>query len=333
VGAVGLVGLVRKRAAGWAEWNALERIVQGGTRADRVQLLAAIARMPEPRLEATVARLAKSDDALLQLAAVRALQASGDPRGLPIAVRLLGVRETREGARRVFLAAGPTGIELLARALVDPATDRQVRRHIPRTLSRFGNERAAVILLDCLARPELDGVARYKALRGLGRMVRNQASLRLDRKKLRLLARQAIARSLELRRWRASLGTLPGTPLNTLLKELVARKERLALERLFRALDLLRPVSELERIHDGLMHPDVQRRAASRELLEYLVDSTLRRDVLALVDGNAAGEGEVPLAPAEAVAAMRKDHSSALRALANELAVELPFEEVRRAAH
>jgi hypothetical protein len=333
VRAIGLVALVRKRAANWADWNAVDRITQRGSREDRLELLGAIARMPEPRLEATVARLAKSDDPAVQLAAVRALQASGDRSGLPLALRLLGVRETREGARQIFLTAGPSGIELLGRALVDPTIEPDVRHHIPRTLSRFANQRAAVILLDGLMRAELDGVTRYKILRGLGRMKRNQPSLQLDRKKLRTLAQKAIERTRELRRWRASLGQLPSTSLGMLLKGLLARKERMAVERLFRALDLLRPGAELAHIHHGLSHPDAERRAASRELLEYLADPALRHDVLALVDGEAASEDDVPPPPAEAIAAMRADHSSALRALADEFAPELATKEAPLYAH
>jgi hypothetical protein len=272
-------------------------------------------------------RLAAADPAA-QIARVRALQAAGEPASLSLALALLGDRQTREAARAVLVDAGARGLGLLARALGDPAVDLEVRRHIPRTLSRFGNERAAAILLAGLEHADLDAVTRHKMLRGLGRMKRDNPSLRLDREAVRRVARRAMARTRELRGWRGVLARVSATPANALLKALIARKERMAVERLFRALDLLRPGGEMERIHDGLRSPDATRHATSRELLEHVVDPALRGEVLALVDGSA----HPPEAALEgAIAEMQRDHSAAVRALAGEYIAESEIVEVRHA--
>lgn len=331
VRAAGLVGLVRMGAATAADRKQLERLAANGSRADQLQLLAVIAHLPHAGLIPTLDELARVEDTAVRTAVVRALQACGDPRCLPIALRLLGVRETREAARKVLVDGGAEGLELLARALGDPSIDAEVRRHIPRTLSRFGNERAAAVLLGGLTRPDLDAVTRYKTLRGLGRMKRDRPTLRLDRKVLRQLAHQAAQRIATLRRWRNGLSGIPATTSSTLVKTLIVRKERMALERLFRTLDLLRPGGEMERIHDELRHPDAGRRATSRELLEHLVDPMVRREVLALVDGDADDHAAGGMTLAACVRAMRHDHSSAVRALAAEFAAELGLQEVRRA--
>ena len=267
---------------------------------------------------AQLERLAAADPAI-QIVRLRALQAAGDPARLRLALSLLGARQTREAARAVLVDAGARGLELLAQALGDRDVDVEVRRHIPRTLSRLGNERAAAILLDGLDHADLDAVTRHKMLRGLGRMKRDNPSLQLDRQAVRRLVRRAVTRTLELRRWRGVLAFVSATPSNALLKALLARKERMAIERLFRALDLLRPGGEMERIHDGLRSPNTTTRATSRELLEHVVDPTLRDEVLAIVDGAPIKEATLD----EVVAEMQRDHSSAVRALVGEYVVEL----------
>ncbi|MDB4969686.1 MAG: lyase domain protein repeat-containing protein [Myxococcales bacterium] len=331
VRAAGLVGLMRLGAATAEDEKQLQRFATKGSRAEQLQLLSVIARLPHAGLIPTLDEIARGEDSAVQTAVLRALQACADPRCLPIALRLLGTRETREAARKVLVDGGAQGLDLLARAFGDPSIDAEIRRHIPRTLSRFGNERAAAILLEGLTRSDLDAVTRYKALRGLGRMKRDRPTLRLDRTALRRLAHQAAGRTASLRRWRSALSGIVATTSGTLLKALVVRKERMAVERLFRALDLLRPGGEMERIHDELRHPDAGRRATSRELLEHLVDPLLRREVLALVDTYVGDHTGAEMTLADCLQAMHRDHSSAVRALAAEFAAELGMEEVRRA--
>ena len=153
---------------------------------------------------AQLERLAAGDPTV-QIARLRALEAAGDPAGLRLALALLDDRRTREAARGVLVDAGARGLELLAHALGDPGVGLEVRRHIPRTLSRFGNERAAGILLAGLEEGDLDAVTRHKMLRGLGRMRRDNPSLRLDRESVRRLARRSVTRTQTLRRWRGVL--------------------------------------------------------------------------------------------------------------------------------
>jgi hypothetical protein len=205
-------------------------------------------------------------------------------------------------------------------------------------VSRFGNPRAAAILLDGLMRADTDGVLRYKMLRGLGRMKHDHPDLALDTSAIEALARQAIARTATLRRWRRSLDGAPSTVSGAHLKALLGRKERMAGERLFRFLDLLRPHAGLAHVYDGLTRGDAARRASSRELLEHVVDSALRAEVMALVDDarDPSGpdrRGERSRRPREdALAAMRQDRSAAMRALSTEYANEHARLEVRYVA-
>jgi hypothetical protein len=334
VQAGGLVALVRAGFAGVADTRRLSRLAKRGQRATQLALLRAIERMPHERFVAHAVALAESGDVEIQQAALRALRACADPRSLPVALQLLAVRDAREEARRLFVEAGAVGLVFLATALHDPAIALDIRRHVPRTLSRFRGreaERAAAILLDGLARPHADAVLRYKMLRGLGRMKHDNRRLRLDREALVRLGHEALSRAATLRSWRHSLdGDDAQTSTGALLTTLLRRKEQMALERAFRVLDLLRPGGDLERIYDGLDADDAARRATSRELLEYLADPALRREVLALVD-HANDRAYAPAAAA--LAAMAGDRSAAVRALAAEhAAMRPPLAELRRAS-
>jgi hypothetical protein len=334
VSATARAARVSRFGGGARDWAALAQIAARGTRAAQLALLATIARLPQPSFVPLVRSLSTVEDPTLQTAIARAIQAIVDERLLPTALQLLGVREARSEARKAFLRFGEAGVDFLARALDDDAVPLHLRRHIPRTLSRFGNDRAAAILLAGLDGGERDGVVRFKMLRGLGRMLTNAPALRLDRATVLGLAQASIARSQALGRWRSHLeDASPGqrTPTRDLLVAMLARKERLAIERLFRYLDLLHPGEPLERIHAGLNHPDAHRRASSRELLEYLLEPSLRERVLALVD-------EAPsYAPTVTVVAcvdeLCADHSLPLRELAAEYRAELANEESLHASN
>ena len=324
----GLVGMFHAGVGSPEALRRLAEIARRGARETQLAMLRAMARLPHAELVRLALRIAEQNDPELRVAAAQALQACGDGRALTVAFELLGVREVREQARRVFLNAGDAGLEFLAQALHDRGVDRELRRHIPRTLSRFHSERAAAILLDGLSRDGGDGVTRYKMLRGLGRMRHDNPRLRLDQRVLERLALASLNRARTLRRWRAGLERSDSAPAK-LLHSLLARKEEMAVERLFRFLDLLRPGEDMERVFDGLNHPDLGRRASSRELLELLVPPSLMGPVLAFVD-----ELDEP-APAtldEALAAMREDHSAALRALTDELMHDRDQAEVQLAS-
>jgi AAA family ATP:ADP antiporter len=328
VAVAGLVGMFHADLGGPAEWRRLADVARRGARDTQLALLRAIVRLPHASLSRLAFRIAEHDDPQLRVAAAEALQACGDQRSLPLALHLLGVRDVREQARRVFLSAGASGIDFLARALGDPSVELELRRHIPRTLSRFDSEGAAAVLLDGLARVGGDGVIRYKMLRGLGRMRHRNHGLRLDRRVVERLALASLDRAQLLRRWRAGMERSGGAPAE-LLRRMLARKEEMAVERLFRFLDLLRPGEDMERVFDGLNDPDVGRRASSRELLEFLVPASLKGPVLAFVDSL---DQPTPATLDETLSAMRSDHSAAVRALADELIRDRDLAEVQLAS-
>lgn len=305
VRAAGLVGQVRM---GRGDHDAVRALVQDP--ATRRAALQAIAAMPHASLS-DVVQLPYAD-ADTQLDAARALAACGDARWTMTAISLLHAHRLREDVRQLLVAGGARAQDAVTRALFNDGTPVAIRRHLPRTLSRFQTPRAARLLLSYLRQGRGDGVTLYKALRGLGRMRSTDPGLKLDHRVLHQLARDALRRTEELKRWRRALLEQP--PL-ALIEQLLHRKILRSSERLFRYLDLLKPRQGLEDIYRNLVHERGERRAASRELLEHVADPDLVDDVLALVDGT---DDEPRMSIAAALDEMSRDKSRGLRALVAE---------------
>lgn len=101
---------------------------------------------------------------------------------------------------------------------------------------------------------------------------------------------------------------------------LLADKQRLALERLFRILGLGRHGEDFERIHRGLSSQDPRTSSSSRELLEHLLKSPVREIALALIDDHAEDStgvrGEAELESYEALLEeLLKSESESIRCL------------------
>jgi ATP:ADP antiporter, AAA family len=289
VQATALVGLV---SAGWVEDEA-DRASEAlmNTRFPEAPraLARAIRLQPAARFKNVLLELAQSADREVQAQSAHAMQAMGDPDFLPALLPLLHPHEVREAARSALVSFGTPALEHLDRAMADDRLPHEIRRHLPRTISRFPAEQAAPLLLRRLVE-EPDGMVRFKILRGLGRLATGRPDLPLDAG----ILRQATARTLEaafrLVDWRLTLlrgaAAQPerATPGHELLVALLRDKEVHARERVFRLLDLQFRGQDLERIYRGLASQDPKVQASSRELLEALLLPPQREAVLALVN-------------------------------------------------
>lgn len=217
----------------------------------------------------------------------------------------LASRDERDAVREALVFQGPEALEAAASWLYAAGTPPRVRRHLPRTVSRFPDQRAADILVELL-RSEPEGVIRYKALRGLGRLAR-ETPVELDARFFEDLLRDNLVESLrmrsvhfviqsELARERRVLE--PSAPL---LLELLSDKADQATERAFRILQLLHPAEDVRSIADAILIGD---KSSHARALEYL--STLALDLesktgelLRLVVDNLEASTRVDLARAE----------------------------------
>jgi hypothetical protein len=219
---------------------------------------------------------------------------------LPVLLDLLAHPDSREPARRALCALGAPALEALSEALRSPATPRRVRRHLPRSISRFPGELASPVLTDALAR-EKDPRVRFKILRGLGRMRSDRPDLDVDAKPLAAVAELSLRRAVEMIAFQLALEASgsPGSD-GRILGRLLLEKEELAVERVFRALHILDPALEFRALFEALRTNDAPVQAASREVLEHVIEAPLRDAVLAVVS---------PGSPAERLAAALPFHA------------------------
>jgi HEAT repeat protein len=313
VRAVALAGLAAQGEAAEAE-EAMRAMVAEGSVETRAGLAQAMALVPDARFAGLLVELAEDPDVGVLLHVARAMAALRDPRFVPALIPMVARHEVRREARDALLAIGAPALDQLEAAMGDPDMPHELRRHLPRTISRFEAAAAVPILLRHLL-AESDGMVRFKIIRGLGRLADENPEVPFDA----AIVREGIARTMEaalrLLHWRSVLAEGArrepawATRGHHLLRELVEDKEVHATERIFRLLNLLHRDEDFRSMHRGLRSALPKVRASSRELLENLLEPPLREAVLALVD-------EVP-------AALRLD-----RAAAFYRAAPLRYEEV-----
>ncbi|HEU0034540.1 MAG TPA: hypothetical protein VFQ53_28145 [Kofleriaceae bacterium] len=285
VKAAALIGLVDDPGHASDIELGIDKLLRG-TQAERLALARAIGYSPDERFILVLRDLLAYREPPVMRHVLAILARAPELADLE---QLLGVLEdphVRGDARRVFLAVGTPGLRRLISALDDPRTPLVVRRHIPRTISRFGTQQAASALVARLGR-EPDGTTEFKILRALGRMRSNDPRLTVDVSTLREYARRAVADAARYATLADRLAAEPpdrSSPAADLLRELLAEKRRYAIEHVFRTLGIVHPRAGLRSVHDAITGSDDERRAAAREVLEGLVTSDLRVPLLTVLD-------------------------------------------------
>jgi AAA family ATP:ADP antiporter len=294
---------------------------------DRAAAARAIGYAPGPRFAGHLHQLLGRGDEAPTREVLRVLARAPDLVDLDRLLPLLADPRLRGDVRTVFIAAGARGLAHLVAALDDPRVALPVRRHLPRTVSRFRSPPALRALQARLPR-EPDGITEFKILRALGRLRADDPSLPVDAAVLRGYARRAIADAARYATLADALApAVSGDAAGggDLLLELLAEKRRHGIEHAFRALAILRPRAGLRSIHDAVTGADPERRTAAREVLEGIAPAELRAPLLALVDELAADErrqrlGSLAAGPFsghdELVAALLADPSESLRCVA-----------------
>lgn len=295
--AVRCVALAGLAGAGLVDDAEAERVLHellGSLGVDACPMLArALVNLP-PSLGQPLAReLRRHPDPRFGVALARALTAEPNVLFCETLVELLAVREARTHARMALVALGSVALERLGAALNDARTPDAIRLHVPRSIGRFADARAAALLVARLPR-EADSRVRYKILRALGRLRADDPTLPLDEDALRRAADVLLARAALLLTYRVAWTLLerdgtPRPPRPRLLPDLLADKERRAIEAVFRVLHVLEPGVGYDVAYRGLAAGDPRARPGGREILENVLPGRLRDAVLGLVeDGDPA---------------------------------------------
>jgi AAA family ATP:ADP antiporter len=344
---VNVTAMVGLAVGGWTPMREAELYLLNHIEYDsehvRPMIARAIRYRPNPGFAPVLLRLAEAPEEETRRETVMAMQAVHDERFIPALLRLLPERALREEVRDALVALGAPALGAAEERLADPATPLSLRVHLPRTIARFQNERAARILVRHLL-VEPRGMVRYKALRGLGRMVSKDPSLRLDEKALDEVIGRTVGAGFRRLHWRVTLEhgaeerPARRTTGHELLVQLLLDKERLLIERLFRMLGLRYRGENLARIYDGLESGDEKAQSSSRELLEGTLPPRLGEALLALIDDLPAAKrlaaGDSYYAPAdlgyeELLAVLADEPSETLRCVAAYHAAEIGVRDLR----
>ncbi|MCB9647395.1 MAG: MFS transporter [Deltaproteobacteria bacterium] len=302
----------------------------------QVGLLEAIAAEGRQRWAEVVMQAATNPDPRVSAAATRAMAQVRDERFIPFLIGQLRFREGRATVREAIVQLGAPALEALERALRHPDTDPRVRRHVPRTLSRFGTQAAADVLAEQLAF-ETDGAVRYKVLRGLGRMVMEHP-VQVDRAALEAQTRLNLVEHFRLAGLRVALVAAPPASaaalrVHALLVGLLGDKVEQALERAFRLLQIVHRQEDLRLAFQASTAQDRQTRAQAMEFLDALTldasDPALRELLRLAVDdlpwpdrvARAQTWAGAPAAgSAEVMKALTRDGDAAMRTIAQHYA-------------
>lgn len=283
VRAAALVGLIDDPDAAVLVERGITALLAGSV-AERVALAHAIGYTPHDRFRRTLYDLLALHEPVVMREVLRVLARAPALADLDRMLALLEDPHVRGDVRRVFTACGPRGLTRLLAALDDPRTPLAVRRHLPRTISRFRSRAAATALVGRLLR-EPDGTTEFKILRALGRMRVNDPSLPIDPDIIREYLRRSLADAI---RYTVFFDRLAGerdlSPSGELMRELIGEKRRWAIEHTFRALGILHPRDNLRSVHDAILGTNDQRRSAAREILESIVPIEMRSSLFAVID-------------------------------------------------
>jgi AAA family ATP:ADP antiporter len=312
----------------------LDRIAHEGETDTGRALAWAIANAPRADLLPVVEALFERGDVETRRELLRSAQ------GLPAAppefiIRLLDLLKEpalRSGARDALVFAGPRALVEMERRLLEPDTPFRVARELPATIARFSPGDAARPLLKRLTQPR-GGLDRFRSLRALNQLRRDNPRIALDEKQLQAALEIEIAsafrnRTLRLAGGRLGIAKEDSDAAGRLLVDLLRDRERRAIERVFRVLDLLHQGSGLEQVYLGLRSDEPRRRDAAREVLVELLSPRWREVVLVLLDpdlvlpGAADGLLDSGANPETFVAALLDQSSEVVRLLTPCLARE-----------
>ena len=312
VRAAALVGLVDDRAHEKTAAAGIAALMAGSV-GDRIALVHAIGYTPHDRFRGLLNELIARREPAVVREVLRVLARAPQLADLERMLGLLEDPHVRGDARRVFTALGSRGLHRLIAALDDPRTPLGVRRHLPRTISRFASPVAASALVARLLR-EPDGTTEFKILRALGRMRTTDPKLPIDTAALHEYVRRSVADAVRYATYRDHLDAQPdATPGTRLIGELLEEKQRRALEHTFRGLGILNPLDDLRSVHAALVGASDSRRSAAREILESLAPTDVRTPLFALLDARSADERRAHLA--ELAPAPFRSHEEFLGAL------------------
>jgi AAA family ATP:ADP antiporter len=202
---------------------------------------------------------------------------------LPVVIGLLTNAHVRQDASDALTTYGAVALDMLAATLEDRDVPLPLRRQIPRVLGRISNQRSVDILTGFLDHADL--TTRGAVVDALGRLRKKSPDLDYGGE---AIAQQVLAEARYYFELHAILAPLMETKARSRATALLARtlehRAALAVERLFRLLGLRYPQNDVHAAYDSLRGSRREEATAALEMLENMLEHSLRRVVIPLMD-------------------------------------------------
>lgn len=208
-----------------------------------------------------------------------AVQAAGRVKRAELVPHLLAqlcCQGRRPDVKEALAAYGPAVFDQLADAMRDPRTPVEVRKEIPSIFYESAGQEAVETLQDLLL--DVPPSVRRFALKTLNRMRRNHEGLSFDAGKLEPVLMKDLRMGYQAAADRGQVES------RTLLAQVLAECQELALERSSRLLGLLYPIRDILAAYQGLTSESPAMRHAGLELLDNTLSLKHRRMAIPLAD-------------------------------------------------
>jgi ATP/ADP translocase/HEAT repeat protein/CRP-like cAMP-binding protein len=207
---------------------------------------------------------------------------------VPPLVSLLRNRLLKGAARQVLVDYGEDIVDSLAYFMRDPDEDIWVRRHVPSTLALIPSQRAMDVLASALE--DADGFVRFKAVAAIERLRRTAPQLAIDRAVIERQILHETTRAFGALTLHHNLFALKSLDAASLLGQALTEKHQRAIDRMFRLLGLLYSAEDINAVRTALDTSDTRLRSGAIEYLDNLLQSTIRRRVMVLIEDMPAAE-------------------------------------------
>jgi AAA family ATP:ADP antiporter len=232
-----------------------------------------------PLAETYITRFLESEDPVLREEAVAAAGRLR-PRELVVPlIRALGNRRLRYKVRQALASYGEAALGTIEDYFYDQATDKSIRRYIPRVVERIICQRSVNILAGGLG--DTDSEVRFAVLRSLGRLRAKAPELNFEHDLIKLRVEEEIQKAYRYQGWILSTQADDNTAL---LRKTLNEKSFKSVDRLFRLLAMSHPPAELYAASRALYSPSARIRANAIEYLDNVLKPAQKKWVLGLVE-------------------------------------------------
>ncbi len=258
---------------------------------ERAEAARLIALVPDAFVDLLVKLLTDPDETVARAAVRSASTITTDELVEPL-IAVLGREDLVDDATHALSRYGNNIIPVIERHMQDDSTAQDIRHELPAVLVRIGTAEAEQALIGSLL--QADVTLRYRVIASLNKLRLLHPEVRLEPSTINLLLAAEIAghyRSYQV------LG-----PLKQRLKDddpvLQAMRHAMdqELDRIFRLMGLLLPSVGLHDAYVGLQSSDELVRANSLELLDNVLDPSLRQLLVPLLDSQISTDERIAIA-------------------------------------